>query len=79
MSACDLLIRGGTIVDGSGSEPFVGDVAIHDGKIVSVGPFTGESREVIDATGLTVTPGKSSATHAGRSSLGGEMSTRSGG
>ena len=57
MSTCDLLIRGGTIVDGSGGEPFVGDVAIHDGKIVSVGPFTGEAHEVIDATGLTVTPG----------------------
>ena len=57
MSTCDLLVRGGTIVDGSGGEPFVGDVAIHDGKIVSVGTFTGEAREVIDATGLTVTPG----------------------
>lgn len=57
MNACDLLIRGGTIVDGSGGEPFIGDVAIVDGRIVSVGPFAGESHEVIDATGLTVTPG----------------------
>ena len=57
MKACDLLIRGGTIIDGSGGDPFIGDVAIHNGKIVSVGAFTGEAREVIDATGLTVTPG----------------------
>jgi len=54
---CDLLIRGGTIVDGNGGEPFIGDVAIRDGHIVSVGPFTGEAKDVIDATGLTVTPG----------------------
>ncbi len=57
MTMCDLLVRGGTIVDGSGGEPFAGDVAIRDGVILSVGAFTGEAREVIDATGLTVTPG----------------------
>lgn len=57
MTMCDLLVRGGTIVDGSGGEPFAGDVAIQDGVIVNVGAFTGEAREVIDATGLTVTPG----------------------
>ena len=55
--ACDVLIRGGTIVDGGGGEPFTGDIAIRDGHIVSVGIFTGEAKEVIDATGLTVTPG----------------------
>ena len=32
--AADLIVRNGTIVDGSGNEPFVGDVAIRDGKIV---------------------------------------------
>ena len=57
MTMCDLLVRGGTIVDGSGGEPFAGDVAIRDGVIVNVGAFTGEAREVIDATGLAVTPG----------------------
>lgn len=58
MSArCDLLIRGGTIVDGSGGEPFTGDVAILDGRILAVGRFDGTADEVIDATGLTVTPG----------------------
>lgn len=58
MSArCDMLIRGGTIVDGSGGEPFNGDVAILDGRILAVGRFDGSADEVIDATGLTVTPG----------------------
>lgn len=55
--SCDLLIRGGTIVDGSGGDPFTGDVAIRDGRILSVGDFTGEAKEIINATGLTVTPG----------------------
>jgi N-acyl-D-aspartate/D-glutamate deacylase len=54
----DLKVTGGTIVDGTGRARFVGDVAISDGKIVAVGPSVeGEAREVIDATGLVVTPG----------------------
>ena len=58
MSArCDLLIRGGSIADGSGGEPFIGDVAILDGLILSVGAFDGVADEVINAAGLTVTPG----------------------
>ncbi|WP_170304613.1 N-acyl-D-amino-acid deacylase family protein [Croceicoccus estronivorus] len=58
MSGCDLLIRGGTIVDGSGDQPFVGDIAIVDDRIVWVGAhYDGDAREVIDASGLTVTPG----------------------
>ena len=54
----DLVIRNGTIVDGLGGEPFVGDVAVHDGVIVAVGTIDGAAgaRE-IDATGLLVTPG----------------------
>ncbi len=54
---CDMLVRGGTIVDGSGSEPYVGDVAIVGDCILSVGRFDGHATEVIDATGLIVTPG----------------------
>lgn len=54
---CDLLVRGGMIVDGSGSEPFVSDVAIRDGLILSVGEFDGDADAVLDATGLVVTPG----------------------
>src|SRR6201987_488436 len=54
----DLLIRNGTIVDGLGGEPYVGDVAVKDGVIAAVGRVNGDSaaRE-IDATGLLVTPG----------------------
>ena len=47
----DLIVRGGTIVDGTGCEPFVGDVAIADGRVAAVGEVEGEAREEIDATG----------------------------
>ena len=54
----DLVIRNGTIVDGSGGAPFVGDVAITGDKIVAVAPrLPGTARQTIDATGLTVSPG----------------------
>jgi N-acyl-D-amino-acid deacylase len=53
----DLIIRGGTIVDGTGGEPFVGDVAIDGDRIVEVGTGLGPARREIDATGLVVTPG----------------------
>lgn len=54
----DLKITGGTIVDGTGRPAYVGDVAIKDGVIVEVGPAVdGDASEVIDATGLVVTPG----------------------
>ncbi len=54
----DLIIRSGTIVDGLGGEPYVGDVAVRDGVIASVGSVNGAGAErEIDATGLLVTPG----------------------
>ena len=53
----DIVIRGGSIVDGTGSEPVQGDVAIKDGVIVAVGTFAGEGTKEIDATGQMVTPG----------------------
>jgi N-acyl-D-amino-acid deacylase len=54
----DLLIRNGTIVDGTGRPRFVADVAITDGVITAVGAgLDRQAREVIDATGLLVTPG----------------------
>lgn len=53
----DLFIRNGTIVDGSGGEPYVGDVAVRDGLIAAVGTVRGEAAREIDATGLLVTPG----------------------
>src|SRR6185436_5708753 len=54
----DLVIRGGTVLDGSGKEPFVADVAVTDGKIAAVGSLKNFSpREEIDATNLVVSPG----------------------
>ncbi|WP_338426532.1 N-acyl-D-amino-acid deacylase family protein [Sphingopyxis kveilinensis] len=53
----DLLIRGGTVVDGSGGKPFVADVAVHGDRIVAVGENLGAAREEIDAGGKIVTPG----------------------
>jgi len=54
----DLVIRGGTIVDGSGGDPFEGDVAVAKGRILSVGPSAViRADEEIDARGHLVTPG----------------------
>ncbi|HUO12873.1 MAG TPA: amidohydrolase family protein [Caulobacteraceae bacterium] len=53
----DLIIRGGTIVDGTGSAPFEGDVAVEAGRIVEVGAVSGQAGREIDARGLLVTPG----------------------
>lgn len=54
----DVLLRGGTIYDGAGGEPLVGDVAIHDQKIVAVGKFeTSQVGLTIDCTGKLVCPG----------------------
>ncbi|OBB92482.1 amidohydrolase family protein [Mycobacterium sp. 852002-40037_SCH5390672] len=54
----DLIIRNGTIVDGLGGEPFVGDVAVQGNIIRAVGAINGAAADrEIDATGLLVTPG----------------------
>ncbi len=53
----DIIIRGGTVYDGSGKAPVDADVAVADGQIVDVGSVAGEARQVIDAKGLAVTPG----------------------
>ncbi len=53
----DILIRGGTIVDGSGREPWSGDLAIDGGRITAVGQVSGRGHREIDADGLVVTPG----------------------
>ena len=55
--AFDLIIRNGTIVDGLGGEPYVGDVALSDGVIAAIGAVDGTATREIDATGLLVTPG----------------------
>ncbi len=53
----DLLLKGGTVVDGSGGEPFVADVGVRAGRIVAVGAITEAAHETVDARGLWVTPG----------------------
>ena len=53
----DLVIRNGTVFDGSGGPRCVADVAVQDGKIAAVGPGLGAGRREIDAAGLVVAPG----------------------
>ena len=54
----DVIIRGGKIVDGTGREPFVGDVAVKNGYIAAIGDnVDGDAVQVIDATDRLVTPG----------------------
>jgi N-acyl-D-aspartate/D-glutamate deacylase len=55
--AIDLVLRGGTVVDGSGAPSFTADVAISGDRIVEVGKVAGRGKREIDAGGLTVTPG----------------------
>jgi N-acyl-D-amino-acid deacylase len=57
MAAYDLVLRGGLIVDGSGDEPYIGDVGVTDRQIAAVGVVEGEGTREIDAAGRVVTPG----------------------
>ncbi|MBV9842736.1 MAG: amidohydrolase family protein [Sphingomonadaceae bacterium] len=57
MNDYDLIIRGGTVVDGLGGDGRVADVAIKDGAIAAVGAVDGRGAEEIDAAGKFVTPG----------------------
>lgn len=53
----DIVIRGGSIVDGTGAAPFSGDIGIENGTITEIGKIGGRGAREIDADGLTVTPG----------------------
>ena len=54
----DLLIRGATLIDGSGAEPVVGDLAVREGRIRAMGAsLPVDARRVIDADGLALMPG----------------------
>lgn len=54
----DILIKNGSIYDGSGQIPYIADIAINDDRIVAIGALKEEhAASVIDATGLAVTPG----------------------
>ena len=57
-ATCDLLIRRGLILDGSGTAPFTGDVAITNDRIAAVGNLDGwQATHTVDAAGLAVAPG----------------------
>lgn len=53
----DLIIRGGTIIDGSGDARYVADIAIENGKIAKIGDIKGSAKEEINAHGKLITPG----------------------
>src|SRR5476649_1168214 len=55
--ACDLLIKNGLLIDGTGAPARRADVAIAGGRIVEVGSIPGGAKRVIDAEGLAVAPG----------------------
>ncbi len=57
MADYDLVIRGGTIADGSGGDLIEGDLAIKGDRIAAIGAFSGRGAEEIDAKGRIVTPG----------------------
>src|SRR3954449_9019034 len=52
----DVVIRGGTIYDGSGAAPFIGDVCIDGDAIADVAPFC-VGKAIVEARGLAVAPG----------------------
>ena len=53
----DYLIKNATIVDGTGSAPFQGSVAIENGQVAAVGDVDGSAKETVDANGAHLTPG----------------------
>jgi N-acyl-D-aspartate/D-glutamate deacylase len=57
MSDFDLVIRNGSIVDGTGAAPFTADVGVRGGLIAAIGADLAAGKEEIDATGQIVTPG----------------------
>ena len=57
MATYDLIIRNGTIVDGTGTARFTGDLAVKDGLIAAVGQVHGDAAHEIDAKGKVVAPG----------------------
>ena len=55
--AHDLIVRDGLIVDGTGTEPYVGDVAIDGDRIAAVGKVEGDGHQEINAAGHAIPPG----------------------
>ena len=57
MVNAEIVIRGGLICDGTGSEPFAGDILLRDGKIAEIGTIGTTDADEINAAGCIVTPG----------------------
>jgi N-acyl-D-amino-acid deacylase len=57
MATYDIIIRGGTVIDGTGAPGRVADIGIEGNRITAIGTLDGNAGRVIDASGLTVTPG----------------------
>jgi N-acyl-D-aspartate/D-glutamate deacylase len=57
MASHDLVVRNGTVIDGSGRPRSVGDVAVSDGVVTEVGTVTGSAHREVDAEGMIVAPG----------------------
>src|SRR5215218_907466 len=57
MAELDLVVRGGTVIDGTGAPRRTADVAVQDGRVVEVGAVSGRGRREIDAAGALVAPG----------------------
>jgi hypothetical protein len=72
----DLVIRGGTVVDGTGAAPRTADVAIADGMIREIGSVSAKGVEEIDAQGALVTPASSISTPTWMRSLAGTGPSR---
>ena len=53
----DLIIKNGTIIDGTGKDRYAADIAVKDGKIAKIGEITEHADKEIDAEGKLVTPG----------------------
>jgi N-acyl-D-aspartate/D-glutamate deacylase len=53
----DLLIRDGSIYDGTGTPSYSADIGVADGEIVAIGRLEGEAAKTVNASGLAVSPG----------------------
>ena len=52
----DLVIKGATVIDGSGAPGYISDVAVLGGKIAAMGKIEADADKIIDAVGLILTP-----------------------
>ncbi len=55
--AYDLIVKNGTVIDGTGAFRRRADLAVHDGKVAEIGKITGGAAKTIDASDLIVAPG----------------------